>query len=106
MTQHTDPLLAPRENIEGRDIGSTVSLIFEDTGDIGTGPRLHKHPYAETFVINAGRALFTIGDRRIEGSAGQTLVAPAETPHKFEVIEHYQAVHIHENDHFVTDWLE
>jgi quercetin dioxygenase-like cupin family protein len=99
-------LLAARENIEGRDIGSTVSLIFEDTGEIGTGPRLHKHPYAETFVIISGRVRFTIGERTVEGAGGDTLVAPAQTPHKFEVLEPYKAVHIHENDHFITDWLE
>lgn len=106
MNQQTDPPFAPRANIEGRDTGSTVSLIFEDQAAVGSGPRLHQHPYPETFVINSGRALFTIGDRQMEGSAGQTLVAPANTPHKFVVLQTYSAVHIHEADHFDTDWLE
>lgn len=100
------PTFPPRQNIEGRTIGSTVSLIFEDGAEVGSGPRLHQHPYPETFVVNAGRALFTIGDREIEGSAGQTLVAPANTPHKFVVLQKYSAVHIHEADSFATDWLE
>lgn len=106
MSQDTNREFEPRSNIEGRDIGSAVSLIFEDWAEVDSGPRLHRHPYAETFVINAGRALFTIGDDQVEGSAGQTLVAPANTPHKFVVLETYSAVHIHEADRFATDWLE
>lgn len=106
MSEDTKREFAPRSNIEGRDIGSSVSLIFEDWAEVGSGPRLHRHAYAETFVINAGRALFTLGDEEVEGSAGQTLVAPANLPHKFVVLETYSAVHIHEADEIVTDWLE
>ncbi|AIG75225.1 Hypothetical protein AJAP_11700 [Amycolatopsis japonica] len=96
------------ENVEGRDIGSGVSIIRERTDVDGSGPRLHQHPYRETFVIIHGRARFTIGDSEREGGAGDVLVVPAEAPHKFAVIgpEVYEAVHIHESDHFITEWLE
>ncbi|EME61618.1 cupin 2 conserved barrel domain-containing protein [Amycolatopsis decaplanina DSM 44594] len=69
---------------------------------------MHRHPYRETFVIIRGRARFTIGDAEREGGAGEVLVVPAGTPHKFAVIgpEVYEAVHIHESDHFITEWLE
>ncbi len=95
-------------NVEGRDIGSGVSIIRERTGVDGSGPRLHRHPYRETFVIVSGRARFTIGASEVEGGAGEVLVVPADTPHKFAVIgpETYEAVHIHESDHFITEWLE
>ncbi len=95
-------------NVEGRDVGSGVSVIREHTDVVGAGPRLHRHPYAETFVILRGRALFTIGDEQREGVGGDVLVVPADTPHKFAVLgpDVYEAVHIHENDHFVTEWLE
>lgn len=95
-------------NVEGRDIGSGVSIIRERTDVDGSGPRLHQHPYRETFVVVRGRARFTIGDTEREGGAGDVLVVPAETPHKFAVLgpEVYEAVHIHESDHFITEWLE
>lgn len=59
-------------------------------------------------MIIRGRARFTIGTEEREGGAGEVLVVPANTPHKFSVIgpETYEAVHIHESDHFITEWLE
>ncbi|WP_426996879.1 hypothetical protein [Pseudarthrobacter sp. N5] len=41
------------ENLPG---GAGVSVILESTWTPGSGPRLHRHPYAETFVIRSGRA--------------------------------------------------
>jgi mannose-6-phosphate isomerase-like protein (cupin superfamily) len=95
-------------DFEGHEFGSAVSIIFEKTDKAGTGPRLHQHPYSETFVIRTGRALFTVGDQRLVGVGGQVLVVPAFTPHKFSVLGGglYEAIHIHANDRFVTEWLE
>lgn len=71
------------------------------------GPRLHQHPYAETFIIRRGSARFTIGGQEIIGNAGQVLVVPADTPHKFVTGRGgYEAVHIHASPVFTTDWLE
>lgn len=96
------------DEIEGATIGSPVSLILEYTSRPGAGPRLHQHPYAETFVVRRGRAVFTVGDERLEAAGGQVLVVPALTPHKFEVVgpEPYVATHIHANPTFITEWLE
>ena len=96
------------ENIEGVEIGSDVSLILEYESRSGAGPRLHRHPYSETFLIRHGRALFTVADERIEAVGGQILVVPALTPHKFEVLDGglFESIHIHANDRFVTEWLE
>ena len=75
--------------------------------EAGVGPRLHKHPYAETFIIRRGWATFTIGSTELQGRAGQVLVVPANTPHKFSTgPDGYEAVHIHANPRFVTEWLE
>lgn len=54
-----------------------ISLILESTTREGQGPRLHRHPYAETFVIRRGGATFTLGEERVIGRAGQVLIAPA-----------------------------
>ncbi|MGH3359805.1 MAG: cupin domain-containing protein [Nocardioidaceae bacterium] len=107
-TGYTRPDGRILDNIEGGAYGAKISLIFEDTDVEGSGPRLHQHPYPETFIIHAGRARFTVADQELIGEAGQVLVVPENTPHKFAVIgpDRYVATHIHANDEFITEWLE
>lgn len=59
-----------------------ASLIFFD-GAPGSGPKLHRHPYAEIFMVQEGSATFTVGEATIEATAGQILIAPAGMPHRF-----------------------
>jgi mannose-6-phosphate isomerase-like protein (cupin superfamily) len=96
------------KNLEGYVSGSEISIIQEYTDKVGSGPRLHQHPYSETFIIRRGSARFTVGDEVLVGSGGQVLVVPSFTPHKFEVLEGgiFESIHIHANDRFVTEWLE
>ena len=99
------------ENYEELPGGAGISIILESTTEEGVGPRLHRHPYAETFVIRRGSATFTVGQgveaRQVVGRAGQILVVPARTAHCFRTgPEGYEAVHIHANERFVTEWLE
>ncbi len=99
------------ENYERLPGGAGISIILESTTREGVGPRLHRHPYAETFIIRRGWATFTVGAgegaRQLVGRAGQVLVVPADTAHCFRTGRGgYEAVHIHANDHFVTEWLE
>lgn len=96
------------DNIEGAAYDAGVSLIFEDSDQDGDGPDLHQHPYAETFVIRGGKAMFTVAGEQLLGVAGQVLVVPKFTPHKFEVVgpERYIATHIHASNTFMTEWLE
>lgn len=95
------------DNYERLPGGVGISLILESTTRAGVGPRLHQHPYAETFVIRRGAATFTIGEDTVEGRAGQVLVVPADTPHRFTTgPQGYEAVHVHANPEFVTTWLE
>ncbi|KRB45161.1 cupin domain-containing protein [Terrabacter sp. Root181] len=95
------------ENHEELPGGAGISIILESTTEEGVGPRLHRHPYAETFVIRRGSATFTVGTDEVVAHAGQVLVVPAETPHRFRTgPDGYEAVHIHANDRFVTEWLE
>ena len=95
------------EDFEELPGGANVSIIVESTTREGVGPRLHRHPYAETFLIRRGSATFTIGATRVEAHAGQVLVAPAGVAHKFRTgPAGYEAVHIHAAVRFVTEWLE
>ena len=36
--------------------GAGISIILESTTEPHRGPRLHKHPYAETFIISLRHA--------------------------------------------------
>jgi quercetin dioxygenase-like cupin family protein len=85
----------------------SACLIFFD-GPPGSGPKLHRHPYAEIFVVQEGQATFTLGDATIEATAGQVLIAPAGVPHKFVNSGDgpLRQLDIHTNDRFVTEWLE
>jgi len=82
---------------EGREHGSSVSF-FVGTFDAGTGPGLHRHPYDETFIVEAGSATFTVGDETLELEAGQIAVVPANTPHKFVSGEGFRLISISPSD--------
>ena len=87
--------------------GGNLCLIF-NLIEPGNGPRLHRHPYAETFIIRAGRAIFTVGDETVEAGTGQIVVVPAGVAHKFvnpgpDVLD---TLDIHEAGSFSTQWLE
>ena len=64
------------ENYEELPGDASISIILESTTKAGVGPRLHQHPYAETFIIRRGWATFTIGSEEVLGHAGQVLVVP------------------------------
>jgi mannose-6-phosphate isomerase-like protein (cupin superfamily) len=93
---------------EGARFGAGISVIFFSKSQIGAGPRLHRHPYPETFIIRFGKALFTVADEVIEAHAGQILFVPAFTPHKFSNLgpEPLETIDIHASNEFVTEWLE
>jgi mannose-6-phosphate isomerase-like protein (cupin superfamily) len=88
--------------------GSNSCLIFNYLPGAGGGPRLHSHPYAEIFIIRQGTGLFTVGDRQIEASAGQIVIVPPDTPHRFTNLGPgaLETTDIHENGSFITKWLE
>jgi len=89
---------------EGREHGSSVSF-FIGTFDAGTGPSLHRHPYDETFIVEAGSATFTIDGGTIELGPGQIAVVPANTPHKFVSGDGFRLISIAPSDHMIQEDL-
>ncbi len=69
--------------LEGKTIDTGVTVIFYATEEVGKGPLWHVHPYDELFIVRTGRALFTVGDEKIEAEAGDILLGPANVPHKY-----------------------
>ncbi len=91
----------------GHHHDASVSFIVVDASP-GSGPRLHRHPYEEIFVVQEGNVTFTAGDEKIEARGGQVVVVPAGMPHKFvnSGTGQLQQVDIHASERFVTVWLE
>jgi mannose-6-phosphate isomerase-like protein (cupin superfamily) len=92
---------------EGREHGSSVSFFVGHFPE-GTGPRLHRHPYDETFIIEEGSATFTVDGETLQVGAGHIVVVPAETPHKFvsSASEGMRMVSITPSDQMVQEWVE
>lgn len=84
-----------------------VSIIFVDAAP-GEGPALHRHPYAEVFIVQEGHVTFTVGDATVEASAGQIVIGPAGVPHAFvnSGSGPLRQIDIHLNDRFITEWLD
>lgn len=108
MTDLADPARGddPGE-FQGFRLGAGVSVIVVDASP-GAGPRLHRHPYEEVFVVQEGTATFTAADKTIEVSGGQVVVVPAGVPHKFvnTGTGRLRQVDVHASERFVTEWLE
>jgi quercetin dioxygenase-like cupin family protein len=91
---------------DGRAHGAPISFFLLHTAP-GEGPGLHHHPYAETFIVQAGQATFTVGDDTIEARAGDIVVAPANVPHAFvnSGADVLRSVNIHPVSEMETVWL-
>jgi len=92
---------------EGAKYDSTISF-FVTRHEQGAGPSPHRHPYAETFIVQAGAAAFTVDGELVEVGAGNVVVVPAGAVHSFKGAgsETLGMVSIHEAPEMVTEWLE
>ena len=75
---------ALRGLLEGKTLQTGITLLRYGTDVVGEGPTLHVHPYDEIFMINEGRARFTVGDRTIDAEAGDIVLGPANIPHGYQ----------------------
>ncbi|TFL19453.1 cupin domain-containing protein [Jannaschia formosa] len=71
-------------SMNGDLIQSAVTVLAYGNDTPGEGPRLHVHPYDETFIIIEGRARFFVGETTIEAGAGEVVLGPRGVPHRFE----------------------
>lgn len=87
--------------------GLPISLFLVDDRP-GAGPLLHRHPYAEVFVIHDGEARFEIDDLRLSATAGDILIAPAMSAHRFTNTGNadLRVTAIHTAPEMDTEWLQ
>lgn len=89
------------------DEPANISMILSEP-EAGGGPRLHRHPYDETWVIERGNLLLQVGDRLAHARAGEIVVAPPDVPHKFtnQGPERARLICIHASPTIVSEFLE
>ena len=82
------------------------SIILVHAGP-GIGPKLHRHPYPEVFVVEAGQASFRIGDATVVVEAGHVVVSPSGEAHGFvnSGTGELRLTAIHGASDFDTEWL-
>lgn len=92
---------------EGGEHGATVSF-FVGRYPPGFAPPLHRHPYEETFIVQDGRATFTVDNETIEAEGGQIIVVPAGAAHRFLVTgdDPLRQVSIHPAERMVQEDVE
>ena len=97
-----------RGSVEGIALGGPVTVLAYGTDTPGVGPRLHVHPYDETFIVIEGRARFFIGEAIIDAAAGDVLLGPAGVPHRFENLGpgRLQTIDIHHSPRWIQTDLE
>lgn len=100
-----DPL---RGALNGEELGGAVTILAFDSETVGAGPRLHIHPYDETFVVIEGRARFFVGDSVIDAAAGEVVLGPAGLPHRFENLGpgRLRTIDIHHSPRWIQTDLE
>jgi mannose-6-phosphate isomerase-like protein (cupin superfamily) len=87
--------------------GANICLIFIDL-EPGEGPRLHRHPYEEIFIVLEGEATFTIDADTVRARAGHVLIAKPGAAHKFvnSGEGRLRQIDVHASARFITEWLE
>ena len=89
---------------EHGDVPFSVILVHSEPG---VGPKVHRHPYAEVFIVEAGEATFRIGEESVVVAAGHVVVSPAGEAHGFTNTgsDELRLTAIHGASRFTTEWL-
>ena len=89
---------------EHGDVPFSIILVHSQPG---VGPKLHRHPYPEVFVVESGEATFQLGNETIVVTEGHVVIGPPNVPHGFTNSGpgELRLVAIHGAARFNTEWL-
>jgi mannose-6-phosphate isomerase-like protein (cupin superfamily) len=98
---HTDSA----HDFVGADYDVPLSAILVHCAP-GAGPELHRHPYPEVFVVEAGTATFHVDGADVEVDGRHVVVAPTDSWHGFKNTgsTELRLVAIHAAPRFSTEW--
>ena len=90
---------------EHEDVPFSVILVHSRPG---VGPKVHRHPYPEVFIVESGQATFQIGDASLVVEGGNVVVSPPGEAHGFvnSGEGELRLTAIHGAGRFDTEWLE
>jgi mannose-6-phosphate isomerase-like protein (cupin superfamily) len=116
MTERPHRLVIPLGELDPSP--HSHEFIGEEHGDVpfsiilvhsapDVGPKVHRHPYAEVFVVEAGEATFRLGDETVVVAEGHVVVGPPNVAHGFTNTGsgELRLVAIHASPRFITEWL-
>lgn len=97
--EHSDELIGA-----DHDLPFSVILVHSRPG---VGPKVHRHPYPEVFIVESGQAEFRIGGETLVVDEGHVVISPAGEAHGFKNSgsAELRLVAIHGASRFVTEWL-
>src|SRR4026207_1587419 len=89
---------------EHGDVPFSVILVHSKPG---VGPKLHRHPYAEVFIVESGEATFRIGEDTVVVEGGNVVVSAPGEAHGFTNTGsgERRLIAIHGGARFDTEWL-
>jgi mannose-6-phosphate isomerase-like protein (cupin superfamily) len=116
VTEGTAGHIVPFEELEHSE--HSHEFVGEEHGDIpfcvilvhsrpGVGPKLHRHPYPEVFIVESGQATFQIGEKSVVVEGGHIVVSPSGEAHGFTNTGagELRLTAIHGAGRFTTEWL-
>jgi len=109
VRQSALPVIGMSHEFVGKEQGPTgISFFLVSTKKPGQRVRLHKHDYDEVVHVIEGQSTWTIGDRQVIATTGDTVVVHAGEPHGFVNSGEGQLrqIDIHLHPTFETTWLE
>jgi quercetin dioxygenase-like cupin family protein len=66
----------------GSDYGLVNSVMHSQVAP-GSGPRRHRHPHAEIFVLHDGQARYEVEGTNLDAQAGGMVIVPPDAWHSF-----------------------
>lgn len=92
---------------EGGPYGTGFPFFVGSAAPGSSGPRLHRHPYAEVCIVRAGQAEMTVDGKELVAGPGDIIVVGPGASHRFRAIgdEWLDMVCIHASDRFIIEWL-
>ena len=96
---------AESATFQGSEHGANISFFVVEFSR-GKGPKKHRHPYEETFILLDGEIELMTNDSTQSAAGGTIVVIPAGTWHEFKVRSEspVRMINIHPVSRMVTEW--
>lgn len=82
--------------LSGSEHGLVTSVMYAQIVP-GSGPRRHRHPHAEIFVVHDGQGRYEVEDEYFDAAAGDMVIVPPDAWHSFtntgESLLRHTAIH-------------